>query len=908
MPNYSVNTSTLNLVVEDRDFLYRDLGQDVVFSRTWNADPSEKGMFGKGWGFSYESTIRLYGSFNGAAERIKGSGKVASYRYSAHTTDGNNNVTSTFTPDAMNLFDSLTGYFSAGSSHFILKEKDSNLSFRYDYKEKEPSGADVYRLASITDRNGNAVRIVYNTDGTIASVTDSAGRQTTFTYDANKYCTAMTVPDGRGATYTYDADGSMVRNTDLLGTAITYEYDANGYMTSMSFGNRTTRFAYDTSGGWKHISAVIDANGSTRQYYANSPGSTTVTDPLGTVTSYNNDKGLTWLRSIPSIGNSGRTFQNGLPVSITDWNGKTTSFEYDGKGNVTRVAGTTTGYDDNGNQVVNSTAYASYTYDAESNLTGVTDALGKTGTFFYDTKGNLVRSVSPMDKEKIYTWDSRGLLTGFRDEKSRTSSFTYDSFGNLKNVTNSAGKTTALAYDAFGFSMVSMTDPLGRITQLSYDNNGRITKITNPDSSFRTSTYDACSATSATDEKGNTTVYERNGLSAITRIIDPAGKPTSIGYDGKGNMVSVTNALGQTTRTAYDAAGRGREVRRPSGDTLTVSLDPNGNLLSLIDERSKETAFTYDARNRAISIQDPLGNRILYTRDTLGRVTGRTNPDGSSITYAYDDDGYLTGKIYSAGGSITFGRDDAGNVTSVSDATGTTAFTYNNLDQVSSITYPDNLSLSFTYDDAGNRSSVTYPGGLTVSYTYDNRNRVSSVSWGTGNSLAYTYDSAGYITKEERSNGTESSYAYDANGRVVGISHKKGSHIFVDLGYKRDALGNTTEETQSLPISHNPADLSVSATYNDGNQIAAWGSDSYTYDPKGNATSAGNASMAAVYDVENRPLSITRNGTTTTCTYNGLGWRTKTMSGTGTRNFHHDSSGKLMCETGGGGNSSALYI
>lgn len=56
-PRYWVNSAALNLVVEDSDFSYRGLGPDVVMTRTYNADPSDVGMFGNGWHFHVASAF-----------------------------------------------------------------------------------------------------------------------------------------------------------------------------------------------------------------------------------------------------------------------------------------------------------------------------------------------------------------------------------------------------------------------------------------------------------------------------------------------------------------------------------------------------------------------------------------------------------------------------------------------------------------------------------------------------------------------------------------------------------------------------------------------------------------------------------------------------------------------------------
>ena len=52
LPQYSVNTSLLNLVVEDTDFGCRSYGHSEALRRVWSMDPERSGMFGRGWSFA----------------------------------------------------------------------------------------------------------------------------------------------------------------------------------------------------------------------------------------------------------------------------------------------------------------------------------------------------------------------------------------------------------------------------------------------------------------------------------------------------------------------------------------------------------------------------------------------------------------------------------------------------------------------------------------------------------------------------------------------------------------------------------------------------------------------------------------------------------------------------------------
>jgi RHS repeat-associated protein len=167
----------------------------------------------------------------------------------------------------------------------------------------------------------------------------------------------------------------------------------------------------------------------------------------------------------------------------------------------------------------------------------------------------------------------------------------------------------------------------------------------------------------------------------------------------------------------------------------------------------------------------------------------------------------------------------------------------------------------------------------------------------------------GNVTTESRSNGTQTTYGYDPNGRMTQIQHKKGSTLFAQVAYTRDSVVNTTQEVRALPLFPSITPDSISAAYDDTNQVMKWGSDNHTYDNDGNLTSiTGTKSFSAAYDPENRVVTTNRSGVTTTYTYDGRGDRTKAAIGAQTHNYHYDPNGRFLFETDGSGQMVAYYI
>ena len=906
LPKYWVNTASLNLVVQDTDFLLKGLGPGISMTRTWNSSCSQFGgfgsTFGNGWNIPYISQIHGLGGATGTASITKASGQTLVYQSSNRTTQPDGSVVAVFTPKSSGHYDKLTGYFSNSASYFIYQEKDTKLSYRYDAWKTSTSSAS-YRLTSITDRNGNPLSLTYTAPVMTApsKLTDAAGRQTLFQYDSNSRCTSVTTPDGLSTLYAYDANGNLVQTTDLTGTITTYTYDSDGSITSMSVGDKAASFSYVKSGNSKYISLVTDAQGDKRTYSYSAPV-TTVTDANGGVTKYQNNSDGTTAYVIDPLQNTVSTlYSNGLATQRTDARGAKTIMAYDADGNLTKYT------DALGN-------ITQYTYDQNDNLLTKTDQLGDVWTYTYDGNGNLLSKTSPGGHKTTMTYDGNGQMANLTDPNNNTTTFTHDAFGNLTKMTKATSIITTYGYDAFGINKISETDPNGNTSHFQYDNNRRLTRVTHADGTHQDISYDACAATGMTDENGNTTTYAHDKLLNVTAITDALEGTTTMSYDGNGNRISVINPLGHTDVMSYDGDNRLTESTNPLGANVLYTFDANGNPTGITDEDSSTTSNQYDADNR---LKETVGAAsvypVIFAWDALGRLKYKWIAQNSGqIAMAYDSDGRITSKSYGnpVTSSFSYSYDNAGNLTSFTGSAGATSYALTPLNKVSGITYPDGLKAAFTYDPAGNIASTSYPGGLTVDYTYSNRNAIQSIQWGT-NTISYARDAVGNILTETRNNATDTLYAYDHNNRVTSIDHRKNGATFAKFIYQRDAAGNTIGETRTQPFDETETTSALSNTYQ-ANQMDSTSGDAsnwYTYDADGNMTGiTGTRIMSFAYDLENRLTQIMAGTSTTSLAYDATGNRVQATNGTQTHNYHYDTSGRLLFESDATGHVTAYYI
>ncbi|MEK6776885.1 MAG: hypothetical protein AABY87_08405, partial [bacterium] len=86
---------------------------------------------------------------------------------------------------------------------------------------------------------------------------------------------------------------------------------------------------------------------------------------------------------------------------------------------------------------------------------------------------------------------------------------------------------------------------------------------------------DARGATLAyTDPLGNITQYVRDNQSRPTKITRPDGTEVTMTYDSKGNLLSATNvALGATTTMTYNLNSQVTSIKDPLQNTTTITYD-----------------------------------------------------------------------------------------------------------------------------------------------------------------------------------------------------------------------------------------------------------------------------------------------------------------------------------------------
>ena len=115
---------------------------------------------------------------------------------------------------------------------------------------------------------------------------------------------------------------------------------------------------------------------------------------------------------------------------------------------------------------------------------------------------------------------------------------------------------------------------------------------------------------------------------------------------------------------------------------------------------------------------------------------------------------------------------DGGNVLTMEDYHGnTTAYTYNDLGQLATLTAPGSKVWEYTYDTGNRLTRVDIPNGMHTAYTYDASGRQDSIHHMDSTTVVqgfdYTFDNGGNITRIDQEDGSYWEYDYDGRDRLT---------------------------------------------------------------------------------------------------------------------------------------------
>lgn len=191
--------------------------------------------------------------------------------------------------------------------------------------------------------------------------------------------------------------------------------------------------------------------------------------------------------------------------------------------------------------------------------------------------------------------------------------------------------------------------------------------------------------------------------------------------------------------------------------------------------------------------------------NNLGSLQSKTDFNGKTTTYNYDVMRRLISKVPDASLNepmISFTYNNLGLRQSMTDATGTTSYTYDVRNRLESKQTPFG-TLSYNYDDNGNIETLRSSNlnGVSVDYTYDELNRLQTTKDNRmpngADTTSYTYNEVSNISSVTLPNGISTSYAYNSLNRLTSLNSAKNGNTIAGYIYTLGATGNRTQVVEN---------------------------------------------------------------------------------------------------------------
>ena len=663
------------------------------------------------------------------------------------------------------------------------------------------------RVVSQSSHTGATTTFAYTEDPRQVVVTDVAtSTATTYSFDEFGRLASVLDSEGNLSTRTFDVFDQLVGVVHRGGGAVGYERNAVGLVEEITqTGQSPTEIVY-LSDGSNRVESVTTPTGTTA--FAYDPGvrlPKTVTDPMlntttfgitgGVVTSVTDADGVTVLYRYDGLRNL---------EEVEDEAGNITSYEYDAAGRMTATvapsgARTQVDYDDAGRpEIVLDPGGGTTTtvYDDADRVLSVTDPAGAVTTYTYDPVTGLpATKTDPLARVTTYTHDAIGQLvrTTFAD-----TSFAETDYGDLGRATaerDELGRETTFDYDADG-NLEETVDPEGGIVETVYDAAGRPEWTEDPADRRTTYAYDPVTGLLASETSPAGTIsYDYDALGRRQRATDLRGGETETSYTPGGRVEWTEDPLNRRTTYAYDNAGRLATVTAPGNLTTTYGYNADSLVNLVRSPEGNETTTTYDGMGRVLTVTDPAGVVTTNTWTLRGELKTRSTSGAGEAEFSYFPDGTLEWVDDALDNRTTFTYDVRGRLETRVDPNGKVwTEDYNPAGELVSATDPLSRTASYTYDDAGRLLTTADASGRTVSNDWNPDGRLAGRSATDGvntQTAGFTYDHRGY-RESATVDGRTWWYSYSDAGDLWRIEHPD----YRDLWFDYDAAGNRTRLTR----------------------------------------------------------------------------------------------------------------
>jgi RHS repeat-associated protein len=711
------------------------------------------------------------------------------------------------------------------------------------------------RREVVTDPTGRTSIYTYDQQGNVLTFTDGLGNTTSFAYDSNSNLVSQVDPNGGLTRYTYDGNGNLLSVTaphsaDSSDADFTtsYTYDSRNALTSVTLPSGSKIFIqHDTAG---NETALVDSKGNVLHAFAYDSAGAVVSErtPFWSVTQVNDSAG----NPVQSTGPFSDTYSMAYDAdsqltSMTDQQGVAEHFQYDAAGRMTSA--------DYGDGVSASWGYG---YGAAwTQVSGPT--LGKLQRKL-TVNGELGGWTLPNGADSTYVYDAAGRVVQSNEPLGNTTTYHYDAAGRLDTITDSQGGKRTYQYDAAG-NIIKQTDAMGNSTSYTYTPDGHVASMTDARGQTWTFTYSPTTFTQR-DPLGRTTTttYSPEGLPI--QQTNPDGRSETVTYvkgtladDASSRPTSLTDEEGRTRSFTYNAAGQLATATDLGGNAYTYAYS-GADIVSVTGPTNATVSYTHDRLHNLTSVTDPGGGVTTYRYGSNNLVQSETRPSSTTVSYQYDAAGQLISRSASTGENVQFTRNAYGALTTVQSANGLTSYTYDTVGNVTRINYPGGARVDYAYDLLGRVAAMTSQANsnspaYATRYTYDANGNLTSVTDPLGGHTSMVYDAVKRLVQRQLPNGVTSTFTYNNEDQVTSITHlRPDGSVLASFQYQRGPSGEPTRITREdgsyVVLGYDSAWRLTSETYFDKTGAVVQ-SISYAYDAAGNRVTRSDQSETRTY-------------------------------------------------------------
>jgi RHS repeat-associated protein len=552
----------------------------------------------------------------------------------------------------------------------------------------------------------------------------------------------------------------------------------------------------------------------TEKVTVNGRSSSRVYDAASRTFTVNSAAGRTRVTTIDSQGRVIREQAAGLEAIV---------YTYDPRGRLERIT-----------QAARVTAL---TYNADGHLASVTDPLNRTVMYSYDLAGRVTQQTLPGNRVVSFAYDKSGNQTGVSPPGRTAHEFAYtnvnlqqkydppavpglagdetineyDSDRALTRVALPTGQSIELTYDPTTGQLRSLKLPRGA-ANYGYDSAGRLTSLAAPDGPALTFGYDGALLTGET--------WTGNIAGVVGRTFDNDLRPNGIAVNGSNVALSYDNdglltgvgpltlnrsaenglltdtTLGITTDAwTYNALGEPASYTARQGPSAlfqsSFTRDELGRIVRKVETLDGATTsydYRYDAAGRLDEVRQNGVAAASYSYDANGnRFSVLTSGDTINGTYDEQD------RLIQYGGTIfTYSPD--GRLRSKSDSNGTTAYAYDEFDNLLRVEQPDGTSIEYLVDGKNRRVGKKVNGVLVQGFLYQSQVEPVAELDGAGNVVSrFIYASRGHVPDYMVRNGITYRIASDHLGSPRLVIDSATGTVVQRLDY--DSWGNVLQDT-----------------------------------------------------------------------------------------------------------------